>query len=105
MLHDLTLHDLTLRSAAAITARLPVGVVPNPRPDAPPEIKAKINTLLGFLRYGVIAACLAGVFVVAGQAALAHRRGELSDVLGRLGAVAIACTLVASGSALVGFLT
>jgi hypothetical protein len=99
------LHDLTLRAVAALTTRLPAGAVPNPAPDAPPEIKAKIDLLLGFLRYGVIAACVAGVFAVAGKAALAHRRGELSDVMGHLGAVAIACVLVASASALVGFLT
>ncbi|MGQ0846563.1 MAG: hypothetical protein ACT4QF_20765 [Sporichthyaceae bacterium] len=84
---------------------LPTAVeVPNPKPSAPPEIAAKIDLLLGFLRYGVIAACVAGVFLVAGKAALAHRRGELSDVMGHLGAVAAACVLVASGSALVGFL-
>ena len=99
------LQDLTLRTAVALTAHLPTGTVPNPSPDAPPEIKAKIDLLLGFLRYGVIAACVAGVFLVAGKAALAHRRGELSDVMGHLGAVAAACVLVASGSALVGFMT
>jgi hypothetical protein len=99
------LADLPLRAAAALTAHVPAGVVPNPSPDAPPEIKAKIDTLLGFLRYGVIAACVAGVFLVAGKAALAHRRGELSDVMSHLGAVAAACVLVASGSALVGFMT
>jgi hypothetical protein len=53
----------------------------------------------------VIAACLAGVFIVAAKAALSHRRGELGDVAGSLGAVAGACVLVASGSALVGFIT
>jgi hypothetical protein len=72
--------DLPLRAATAITAHLPTGAVPNPAPTAPPEIKAKVDSLIGFLRYGVIAACLAGVFLVAGKAALTHRRGELSDV-------------------------
>jgi hypothetical protein len=97
------LADLPLRTAAVLTAHM--GDVPNPAPTAPQEIKDKINTLIGFMRYGVIAACVAGVFIVAGKAALAHRRGELSDVMGHLGAVAAACPLVASGSALVGFLT
>jgi hypothetical protein len=99
------LHDLMPRAAAAITARVPMADVPNPSPQAPPEIKAKVDTILGMLRYGVIAACVAGVFIVAGKAALAHRRGELSDVMGQLGAVMAGCLLVASGSALVGFLT
>jgi hypothetical protein len=99
------LADLMPRAAAAMTAHLSIGVVPDPAPQAPQQIKDKIDALLGFLRYGVIAACVAGVFMVAGKAALAHRRGELSDVMGHLGAVLAACLLVASGSALVGWMT
>lgn len=96
MLHQLAGHA---------TAALYTADVPNPKPQAPPEVAEKVEALIGFLRYGVIAACVAGMFLVAGKAALAHRRGELSDVMGSLGAVLAACLLVASGSALVGFMT
>jgi hypothetical protein len=99
------LSELMSRAAAAMTARTPMADVPNPAPKAPPEIAAKVDSVIGLVRYGVIAACVAGVFLVAGKAALAHRRGELHDVMGQLGAVVIGCVLVASGSALVGFLT
>jgi hypothetical protein len=89
----------------AMAALVSSGSVPNPSPDAPPVIKEKVDLLLSLLRYGVVAACVAGVFMVAGKAALAHRRGELHDVMGQLGAVLTACVLVASGSALVGYIT
>jgi hypothetical protein len=98
------LSELMSRAAAAMTAPAPMADVPNPAPKAPPEIAAKVDSVIGLVRYAVIAACVAGVFLVAGKAALAHRRGELHDVMGQLGAVVIGCVLVASGSALVGFL-
>lgn len=96
------LSELTTRTATLLSTPMDV---PNPTPKAPPVVEEKIDLLLGFLRYGVIAACVAGVFIVAAKAALSHRRGELGDVVGNLGAVAAACVLVASGSALVGFIT
>src|SRR5882757_9610593 len=98
-------HMLVIALPARAAYLLSNGSVPNPSPDAPPAIKEKVDLLLALLRYGVVAACVAGVFMVAGKAALAHRRGELHDVMGQLGAVLIACVLVASGSALVGYLT
>jgi hypothetical protein len=98
-------HMLVLALPARAAHLLSTGSVPDPSPDAPPAIKEKVDLLLALLRYGVIAACVAGVFLVAGKAALAHRRGELHDVMGQLGAVLVACVLVASGSALVSYIT
>lgn len=99
------INDLALHAAAAVTSRLPMAAeVPNPDADGPQVIKDKIDTLLGLLKLGVIAACVAGFLLVAGKAVLAHRRNELSDVIGQLGAVALGCVLVGVGSQLVGHL-
>lgn len=77
--------------------------VPNPQPAAPAGVGTKINTMLGFGLYVVIAACVAGVLICAGRAAVAYRRGELSEVAGGLVAVAFACVLAGSASAVVAF--
>ncbi|MGQ0632491.1 MAG: hypothetical protein ACT4P1_15840 [Sporichthyaceae bacterium] len=99
------LTDLALSAAVKATMALPTAdEVPNPPAQGPQEIKDKIDTVLGLLKLGVIAACVAGMLFVAAKAVLAHRRGELSDVMGQLGAVALGCVLVGSGSALVAFL-
>lgn len=77
--------------------------VPDPKPQAPPEVQNKINTMLGFGLTLVIAACVAGVLIVAGRMVIAHRRGELGDSAGGLAAVAAGCVLAGSASAVVRF--
>jgi hypothetical protein len=98
-------YDLPLRAAVALTTRAPMGDAPDPKAKAPKQIQDKVDLVLGLLKWSVIAGCVAGVFIVAGKAALAHRRGEIHDVIGQLGAVALACVLVAAGAGLVSYLT
>ena len=99
------LHELGLRAAAAMTAHAPMGNVKDPGIKMPQQVQDKIDLLLAMLKGGALLACVAGVFLVAGKAALAHRRGELHDVTGQLGAVLAGCVLLAGGVGIVNFLT
>ncbi|MFY0407940.1 hypothetical protein [Solicola sp. PLA-1-18] len=78
--------------------------VPNPSPDAPPELEGKVDTILGLGLWLVFAACVAGVMLCAGKMALAYRRGDLGESFGALGGVAVACILAGSASGFVNFL-
>lgn len=78
--------------------------VPNPSIQAPPgTIGDKINTMLGWVRYLATAAAVAGILMTAGIMALAHRRGDDSQV-SRLGWVLAACVLIGGAPWLVGAL-
>lgn len=77
--------------------------IPNPAPEAPQELKEKVDSLLGFGMYIVMAACVAGILIVAGRMAIMHRRGELGEHMGGLVAVATACILGGAGAAFVKF--
>jgi hypothetical protein len=81
-----------------------VMAVPDPEPVPPPGIAEKVNTILGFILYLVIAACVVGVMIVGAKLALAHRRGELHDHLAGLMAVGAGCVLAGGASGLVNFL-
>jgi hypothetical protein len=85
-------------------AKVPMSSVPDPEPQAPPGIEDKVNTVLGFILYLVIAACVVGVLIVAAKMALAWRRGELAEQMGGLFGVAGACVLAGAASGLVTFL-
>ena len=78
--------------------------VPDPSPEAPADLEAKVNQILGLGLWIVIAACVAGVLIVAVKMALAFRRGDLGESFGALGGVALACILGASASGFVQFL-
>jgi hypothetical protein len=65
----------------------------NPTPVQPPGVE-QLATLLNWLSWSVSVACIAGVLVVAGLMALAHRRGgDGSESFGRLGLVLAAAVL------------
>lgn len=77
---------------------------PNPGAgQAPPEIAAKVNSIVSLVAWLAVAACVAGILVVAIRMALLHRRGELGDHMGGLGAVAGACVLIGTCTGLVGY--
>lgn len=78
--------------------------VPDPSPSAPADLENKVNQVLGLGLWIVIAACVAGVLIVAVKMALAFRRGDLGESFGALGGVALACILGASASGFVQFL-
>lgn len=78
--------------------------VPNPKPQLPGDISSKLSTALGMFMAIVIVGCVAGVFMAAWKMAVAYRNHELGEAAGKLGAVAAACVLVGSASAIVTFL-
>lgn len=77
---------------------------PNPKPNLPGDVQAKLDTLLGMGMAAVIVACVAGVFVCAGKLALSLRHGEGAQAAGQLIAVLVACVLVGSGAGIVNYL-
>ena len=83
---------------------LPAQAVPDPSPELPTELSSKVDSLLGIAMALVIAACVLGFFICAGKLAMAWRRGEAGEAAGGLAAVAAACVLIGSGSAVVSFL-
>ena len=78
--------------------------IPTPTSVQPPGTQG-LMTILGWLSWGVTFLCVVGVFVVAGSMAFAHRRGEGSEAVGKLGWVLGACILGASATSLVNVLT
>lgn len=96
-------------TVAATTAVLsltatPAFAVPNPKPQLPGGVQAKLDTLLGMGMAIVIVACVAGVFLCAGKLALAIRHGEGAEAASKLVAVGAACILVGSGAGIVNYL-
>jgi hypothetical protein len=90
-----------LAAAMVVVAALPAVAAPNPRPEAPAGVGAKLDTLLGYGMYFVIVACVAGVLICAAKLALAIRHGEGAEAAGRLGAVGFACVLIGSAAGIV----
>lgn len=79
--------------------------VPNPGGGvAPPGVVGdRILTLLQWVAWLATAACVGGVLYTAAKMALAHRRGDDTN-LSQLGWVFAACILIGSASTVVGAL-
>ncbi|TDB80177.1 hypothetical protein E1182_09920 [Micromonospora sp. KC721] len=75
--------------------------VPNPGGGvAPPGVASKVLTILQWIAYLATAACVGGVLYTAAKMALAHRRGDDTNI-SQLGWVFAACMLIGSASAVV----
>lgn len=83
--------------------RLLAADIPAPAGIQPPGTEG-LTTILGWIAWGVTFLCVVGVFFVAGSMAFAHRRGEGSEAVGKLGWVLGACILGASATSLVNVL-
>ncbi|MEW2383665.1 hypothetical protein AB0873_16465 [Micromonospora sp. NPDC047707] len=68
--------------------------------EAPPEVGEKVLTILRWIAYLATAACVGGLLYTAAKMALAHRRGDDTNV-SQLGWVFAACMLIGSASAVV----
>ncbi|WP_371577813.1 hypothetical protein [Streptomyces sp. NBC_01314] len=79
------------------------GGVPDPTKDAPPELTAKVDTVLGLVAWVGTAAGVAGVLITGAMMAISMRRGEGSEHMGRLGMVLGGCVLVATAGPIVNF--
>ena len=102
------------RTAAAITSAVVVllgeataayaGSVPKPSAAAPPG-SAQFQTILNWVAWGALAACVVGVIVVGGRMAMSHRRGDGGEHAQGLGTVLVGCVIVGSAASIVGALT
>ncbi|WP_329460813.1 hypothetical protein [Streptomyces sp. NBC_01497] len=93
-------------AASNILASLPVeylAAVPNPTRQAPGELTAKVNTVLGLAAWAGTAAGVAGVLVTGSMMAISVKRGESSEHMSRLGMVLCGCVLVATAGPLINF--
>lgn len=99
------LHDVLGQVLAAPEPTPDNNNVPNPGGGvAPPGVvSANVLELLQWIAWGASAACVGGVLWTAGKMAMAHRRGDDTNV-GQLGWVAAACLLIGSASGIVGAL-
>lgn len=84
----------------AIGAQLPT---PGPA-RAPDQLQAKATTALGLGSWIVGVACIVGIMACAVAMAVSHRQGGVGEHGSKIGAVAVACLIGASASAIVGFL-
>jgi hypothetical protein len=75
---------------------------PDPTQGSAPPFARSVQDLLHWVFWGVSAACVAGVLIVAGKMALQHRHGEQGQHFGSLGMVLVACILAGGASAIVG---
>jgi hypothetical protein len=71
--------------------------------QAPAALVQKMDAVIGLVAWLAVAACVAGVLIVAIRMALLHRRGELGEHMSGLGSVAGACVLIGAASGLVNY--
>ncbi|MFJ2561320.1 MULTISPECIES: hypothetical protein [unclassified Streptomyces] len=97
---------MTLLMTLAETGQQALLAAPDPtKGGGNPPGWDKLLTVLHWVFLAVTMACVAGVLVVAGRMAMAHRRGEGSEHMGSLGIVMAACVLAGSASGIVTQLT
>lgn len=89
----------------AIVLRVLAAPVPNGDPAAPPGVADKANTVIGWLKYFGLAACVAGLIIAGMSMAINHRRGMGgAEAASQVGFVAIALVIIGAASAIVGAL-
>jgi hypothetical protein len=105
LLHALAAHAIASGHSTALLAWHAVaGAVPDPAPQAPPGLAAKVNTVLGWGKWGVLICGVAGLLISGGKMAIGHRnRSALAAdgatgipwVIGGLSLVAASAGIVA----------
>jgi hypothetical protein len=101
------IHALAAHAAGHLTVLHAVRVsagVPDPAPQAPPGLSAKVDIILGWGKWGVLICGVAGLLMCGGKMAIGHRnRATLAAdgatgipwVLGGLSLVAASAAIVA----------
>lgn len=77
--------------------------VPNPSSDQPPGFEG-VTDILGWIKWGALAVCVAGLMIGGAMLAIGSRRGEGSEHAGRIGMVLVAVIIISAAASLVGFL-
>ena len=82
--------------------------IPNPTPSAPAEVKQKINTVLGFIKYLSLASAV-GALLGFGMLVWASERGGMgsgaSDLKERFGKVILTVIVVLTATSIVSFVS
>ncbi|GAB2919449.1 hypothetical protein [Streptomyces heilongjiangensis] len=78
--------------------------VPAPQPDAPQEIIAKADTVLGLLAWLGTAAAVLGIVAVAIKMAGSLRKGDAEDHIGQMLTVLVGCVLLSTAGPIVSFI-
>lgn len=82
----------------------PAPNVPDPGSgEAPAGIKDKVELILGWVAWLATAACVGGLILTGAKMAIAHRRGDDTNV-SQLGWVFAACIIIGGASGIVGAL-
>ncbi len=72
----------TLLNALELVANAPV---PNPPPSPPPGLDKLAQTMLGWLKWGVLASGIAGIIICAGMIILGRRNRNQMAIEGMIG--------------------
>ncbi|GAB2718005.1 hypothetical protein [Kitasatospora kifunensis] len=102
MLHDLltAVHE----HSSILADNAPTNAPFNPGTGAAPPGFDKLQTIVGWVAWGVTLACVVGILVSAGKMALNHRRGEAGEHATGLAWVLGASILVGVASSIVGMM-
>ena len=95
---------LTIAAAPTPAAPLPTSVYNPGTGSAPPVLMIQAQLILDIIAWSATAACVAGILITAALMAISHHRGGGSEHFASLGKVLTACVLVATASAIVGWL-
>jgi hypothetical protein len=106
LIHALAVHAVATGHLTALRAweALPAGGVPDPAPAAPPGLSGKVNTILGWGKWGVLICGVAGLLLCGGKMAIGHRsRASLAaDAATGIPWVLAGLSLVAASAGIVG---
>lgn len=83
--------------------QLAAGNPPDVNPTQPPGMGG-VSKVLNWVAWGVTVLCVAGLLIVGGKLAMAHRQGEGYEAGGGVAKVLAAALLVGAASGLVGAL-
>ena len=106
LFHALAVHaaagHLTVLPAVRPSPSLAAGV-PDPAPQAPPGLSGKVNTILGWGKWGVLTCGVAGLLLCGGKMAIGHRNRAAVAADGASGIVWVlgGLSLVAASAAIV----
>ena len=106
LIHALAVHaaagHLTLLRAVRPAPSLAAGV-PDPAPQAPPGLSGKVNTILGWGKWGVLICGVAGLLLCGGKMAIGHRNRAALAADGAAGIVWVfgGLSLVAASAGIV----
>ncbi|MGW2793579.1 hypothetical protein ACWC9H_27120 [Streptomyces sp. NPDC001251] len=94
--------DLLIAAHETVRPFLVLADAPVPKSTNPPgTVVGNVNTILGWVLWGVSALAVVGILIVAAKMFTSFRTGEGSEHMGMLGKVLAGCILAASAGPLV----